>query len=427
MMRSEKKRRRMPEVSAIAGRRVIVRRPVRGARSGQRRRTVNRILGILCFCLCAGAIGHVSYGFFQDMPYFRLSQLKVEGLNDKRIQAEVESLLDTMLGDSRNMLNLNLGDLTRKIQEYPRIRNLHLEKVYPDTLILRAAERQPEIIVVADDFFFVDREGFVIEKIAHDTPPRADFPYVTGIRNEEIQVGSKIFNPSLYKALDLAGVLRAKNPDLYSRFSEIHIERDNVNHLDNLTAFLKGGMKVLFGNGNPVEKLPSLDFFLELQKEQKADPFQNAYVDLRFKDQIVFMDRQKYAELAAGRLESLRQHESAELENLSNRSEKPAVASDSNSSARNDDDSNVSSRKERESANAKPRTSGASRETAEKSRAASKPVVAAQSAPPEARPADDAGQQPAAKRGLLGKFAFWRRGDQKPANNSSPVPSTGLR
>ena len=263
------------------------------------------------FCLALGAIAHVTIGFVQDQPYFKVSQLRIEGVS-KPIAEQLQQQIEGFLTRNRNMLSLNSGELAHMLEALPRVRNLRLEKVYPDTLLVRAAERQPAAVVVGDGFFLVDREGHVIEKIQPCELRSYDFPYISGFAPEEIQVGEKIYNANLYRALDLTRVLQERNPDLFARFSEIHIARDPDSHLDNMTAHLKGGMEVRFGDSNPIEKLPAFETFIKTQTDRGADPFSMAFVDLRFKDQVVFMDHLTALLSATGRLDKLREEEQAE-------------------------------------------------------------------------------------------------------------------
>lgn len=267
----------------------------------------------LCFVLAA--IGQAGYHFFAEAPYFRLSHLQIEGVSNP-IAADLQKSAEKFLSKNSNLLNLDVGELARAIGSHPRVRNLRLTKLYPDTLVIRAAERQPTAVVNAEGFFLVDGDGFVMEKLRPSSLRSYDFPYVTGLGRYEVQVGDKIYNSRLYRALELIRVLRERNPDLYARFSEVHLESDTTSTLGSISAQLKGGTEVRFGEGNPIEKLPTLEFFIRRQQEQKADPFTMAYVDLRFKNQIVYMDRATALAAATGLLDKIRQEQADEIEKL---------------------------------------------------------------------------------------------------------------
>lgn len=247
------------------------------------------------------AIGHVSYSFFLEVPYFNLAHLKIEGVSDS-IAQELKGVIEKSVAKSPSLLKLDLSTLNRVLASHPRVRNVRFEKMYPDTLLIRAAEREPTVIVNTDGFFLVDREGYVMEKLNADNLHTFDLPHVSGLAPDEVAAGQKIYSAQLIRALDLCRALRSKNQELYGRLSEINLGCDPVSQLDSMTITLKGGMQVRFGDRNPVQLLPQFDLFAHMQRKQGVDPFSMEYVDLRFESQIVYMDRQTALSLAKEKL-----------------------------------------------------------------------------------------------------------------------------
>ncbi|MCX7019373.1 MAG: cell division protein FtsQ/DivIB [bacterium] len=298
----------------------VTRRKKQGA-AARRRRTrprslfmrapLYRLLAAVVLFVALAAIGQVASGFLRDQPYFKVSQLQIEGLS-KPIAGEVQSMVKTFLDRNNNIISLDSGRLVRALEKLPRVRNLKLEKVMPDTLLVRASERTPSAIVIADGFFLVDREGFVMERLAPARLRDYNIPYINGLVSGEAQAGDKVCNPNLYRALDLIFMLQENHPDLFTRLSEVNIDRDKNSHMDNFRAVLKGGLEVRFGDGNPIEKLPALEMFVNQMKEKGFDPYTMTYVDLRFKNQIAWMDRFTAIAQATGLLDKLRQQDAAE-------------------------------------------------------------------------------------------------------------------
>jgi cell division septal protein FtsQ len=406
------KKRRLRRKAGVgrAVRRTAAPRPVSFARIRAR-----RILIALAFCGVVAAVGQVSWSFFSEAPYFKLSRLQVEGVADP-VAEELRGIVETAAASSRNMLNLDTGELQRLIAAHPRIRNFQFEKLYPDTLLIRATEREPAAIVSADGFYLVDREGFVMEQLRAATLRKHDLPYVTGIPNDQIQPGEKIYNSRVLWALDLIRVLHDRNPDLYAKCSEVNLSADPVTYTENISVQLKGGTQVRFGDKNPIEKLPSLEFFLKMQQEQNADPFALAYIDLRFKDQIVFMDRATAVAAAAGVLEKL-QDGTLEPRKQANKPNKNDSQNKSDSvvskAIKNDDQSGKPERKA-----APPRE--AARRTTERPRESAQPVYAPQyQAPAVVQSAPPASASNATRQRGVSRFAFWRR-DSQPAQAPDP-------
>jgi cell division protein FtsQ len=300
-----------------------------------------RLFYALGFLLVLAAIVQASYGFLTSSPYFRITKLEVEGVGGK-LQKELNSIARKAIAENRSLLTLDISRLRNQIASHPGIRNLHLEKLYPDTLIIKASEREPAAVVYADNFYLVDRDGYAVSKIRNQDLPSYQFPVITGLSSDEIAVGSKIYNERLLGALDLVRVLKDKNPELCASLSEIHLGSDPIQRLDNLTAVFKGGLEVRFGDKNPVEKLPALDYFLKSQKDQHVDPFREmAYVDLRFSNQIVYMDVSTMHSVLDGEYEKLKQDQ----EQLEKNSKNSKIVADDESTAEinsNDSDSQKS-------------------------------------------------------------------------------------
>ncbi|AXA35903.1 MAG: hypothetical protein D6691_08680 [Candidatus Hydrogenedentota bacterium] len=284
-----------------SGRRAPKSRDHRGRR---RRSPLLFLFYLIGTSLAVWAIAQASYQWVLDQPYFRLRTLKIVGVS-KPLEDELRSLTSELLGPNPNLLAINLTKLQRDLAAYPKIRQPRVSISYPDTLLVSAAERVPVAIVSADGFYLVDREGYVVDRVRPAALREYDLPYITGIAGSEVEVGKQIPNVVLRRALELVETLRDRNPELYSWLSEVNLAKDPVAQFDNITARLRGGMEVRFGDKNPVEKLPALDFFVQQQKQQGNDPFSLAYVDLRFRNQIVYMDRATALALRAGLLEDI--------------------------------------------------------------------------------------------------------------------------
>ncbi|MGI8905790.1 MAG: cell division protein FtsQ/DivIB [Candidatus Sumerlaeaceae bacterium] len=286
------------------------------------------------------AVGHASYDFFLRTPYFQLGKVEISGVSEP-VRAEISELIKTALeGSKRNILRVNMSDLTALLQRHPRIRELDLKKVYPDTLVVQAAEREPGALLSAGNaIYLMDWDGHVMERLNNATIKDKDYPCISGIPADDVQVGEKIYNPHLYKALDLTHLVKEKNPELYSKLSEVQISSDAISHLESITAILLGGMEVRFGDNNPIEMLPAFEVWANTVREKGQDPYKMHYVDLRFKDRVFHMDRDTAVGLEAGVLEQVDVEpppQSLPSEKPSNNRQSGTKAPDSLSKSRDD-------------------------------------------------------------------------------------------
>jgi hypothetical protein len=182
-----------------------------------------------------------------------------------------------------------------------------------------------------------------------------------------------------------------------------------VTRLDSISAHLKGGTEVRFGDGNPIDKLPALETFIALKREQGGDPFSALYIDLRFENQIVFMERERALAMAAGKQEQLKHEQMAKT-----------LGTDGAGETVSRKQKQVE-RTEGSAASAKSRGSATMRR---------EPAPAARPAATAAGPAPVAGpaivqQQPdsAPQRRGLSRFAFWRKKPGDPSGSSPAAQS----
>jgi hypothetical protein len=199
-----------------------------------------------------------------------------------------------------------MEDLTALLSRHPRIRELDLKKIYPNTLVIQASEREPAALLSAGNaIYLIDWDGHVMEQLTNSSIKDKDYPCISGISGDDVQVGEKIYNPYLYKALDLTHVVKERNPEFYSKLSEVQISSDPMSHLESITAYMRGGMEVRFGDNNPIEMLPAFEVWANTVRAKGQDPYNMYYVDLRFKDRVFHMDRDTAVGMEAGLIDQL--------------------------------------------------------------------------------------------------------------------------
>src|SRR5690606_12111162 len=92
---------------------------------------------------------------------------------------------------------------------------------------------------------------------------------------------------------NLLQVLKARNEQLYHEISEIEIGRDRGSSLETLTAHMKGGLHIRFGDADPVERLPALETMLLKMRGEGVEPFEDlVYIDLGFEGLGISMDKE---------------------------------------------------------------------------------------------------------------------------------------
>lgn len=257
------------------------------------RRRFRNIFYSVGFLLSTAAISQASYGFLMEAPYFTVNQPQINGVSDS-VRKELAGLVKSFIRGKTSILAIDENELQKQIALHPRVRDIQVDKDYPNKLTITAVERQ-EVAIAAtgSGFYLIDNECHVMDKLDLGELARLDYPYISGLRAESVHEGEPVESASLQKALTLIQVLKDRNKTLYDLISEVQIKREEVSPLETLVMHMKGGLDVRLGDTDPVTRLPALETLLTKLKSDGVDPFSDlVYIDLSYDKLGFYMDRE---------------------------------------------------------------------------------------------------------------------------------------
>jgi cell division septal protein FtsQ len=250
--------------------------------------------GILA-CLVSG--GALLYKFMYHSQYFKVRDVILAGADaDLAVKNQIERCIRQQILKDGILLKVDemaVKDLLEGkddkgvIKGIPKVKRAIVAKQYPNRLLVGVTLRQAVAFVLNDPILAIDEEGYAMESIDVRHRRVMEFPFITGLDKMSLAAGHQIQSEALTKALLLLSCLENKAPVLFAKISEVHCDEQ-----EGLTLLMKGGTEIRFGNGNPIEKMPAFDTFV--QKYGAPDQF--AYIDLRWlvspgKGQVSFMMR----------------------------------------------------------------------------------------------------------------------------------------
>lgn len=278
----------------MARRKTPVRKLIRKQKIRSRRRGGRVPLGFLgflaltakIFCLftflgVAVLLGCAGWRFVADSDYFTLKQLVIQGVSDERAaELRIKTLPDPKR--SVNLLLLDSDKVRATLLDHSEIapESVKITKRYPNTLIIRARERTPVAVVACGALYLIDKDGYVLDMVTNLEGEQLRFPFITGVKEGEIEFGQAIPREGVRTALDLSQCLPSR---LARELSEIRVGQD-----EGLTLMLSGGVEVRMGRSDVAERLAALELFMK-KESGRLDRFE--YIDLRFSDQIVYRMR----------------------------------------------------------------------------------------------------------------------------------------
>ena len=132
-----------------------------------------------------------------------------------------------------NILACDLAGLSEAIVEHPWVASATVTRNMPDTLEISVVEHEAAAIVLAGDFYLVNREGEPFKAV--ERGERGELPIITGVERDELVAASEGEGPvtALVAALDLVELYAAKQRP---RLGEVHLDDDGSITLYTATA-----------------------------------------------------------------------------------------------------------------------------------------------------------------------------------------------
>lgn len=241
-------------------------------------------IGNLIFIIIAGgivfsAIGHLR-SFIAASPYFKISKVEIlligrAPLTDRTISG----LLNIQKGE--NIFDADLkGTRSYILANYPEVRTLVINRIFPNKLILKIRPRRPVVQAsLGLGFYLIDREAVILpgaKKLIQE-----DLPIINGLDQGLItnHVGKRCDSAALKKALRLLEVM---NQSGFSQRHQIHMI--DVSDERNLSLYIEGGIEIKIGGEDFRKRLSILEKTFEMGRLDKA---QVRYIDLRFDNVII--------------------------------------------------------------------------------------------------------------------------------------------
>jgi cell division protein FtsQ len=183
-------------------------------RRNQRRIQVQRVAGIagrvaVVVLLLGGAFA--MYRHTQQDARFAIRTIEITGATHVP-KAELDGITRRYVGS--NLFRVDIGAVQRDFRRIGWISRIEAEKRLPDTLRIHVVERTPVALVLAPGaqsaaIAYVDEQGVVFADLTPSVGD-GDLPLITNATGSE-----------LARAVALVRTLRARDPQIYSRISEV--------------------------------------------------------------------------------------------------------------------------------------------------------------------------------------------------------------
>ncbi len=158
------------------------------------------------------------YQYLVSSPYVKLDEVRISGV-DERIKQELIEI--SGLDNELSLLTINLRKIKRKMESHPWVREVELEKSFPNLLLVRAEKESPFAIVALDKLYYINRWGVPFKELEYSD--NKDFPVITGISPLDTEKEYR-----LEMAASILSVFDAeKGAWSMEELSELHFEKND--------------------------------------------------------------------------------------------------------------------------------------------------------------------------------------------------------
>jgi hypothetical protein len=232
------------------------------------------------------ALAGVALFLFLRSDVYDLERVAVEG-NAVVSDAEITSLLPV----GENLFSLDPDAVASRLSRHPYIAGAHLEKVYPDKLIVRVNERTPACWLAEGPLQLLAGDATVLPVYRNrNLPPTKgdgavmiagfDLPVITGYAVERTGELERYSDDLLRAACELCAEMQRQALPLFDELVEVRP------HPDHLEGLLADDRRILFPLMTPPAKLAALQAVYTRERHRGFTE-----LDARYERQIVSRNR----------------------------------------------------------------------------------------------------------------------------------------
>jgi len=202
--------------------------------------------------------------YFSQSSFFSLEKINTTGLDHLSAPVVIK---ESGLVTGSNIFKVDLTMARRRLMSYPLVDDVKISRHLPNAVTINIKERFPRAIIISgDQLLLVDQHAYCLERLTSLTT--YNMPIITGIQPDSTELGKRVSSlPTLNT------VLAAFSGNTQNHFSEFNITGPN-----NVIAYTRSGIPVLFGNTDSLtDKMElAISFLGSISSSQDVE-----YLDIR--------------------------------------------------------------------------------------------------------------------------------------------------
>jgi len=231
----------------------------------------------------AAFLWRVGYGYMRETPLLALHEITIEGCQKT---SEKDILSMTELDRQRNILNIDLAKLRRKVQANPWIERAQIRRIFPDRISIKITERKPVAIILLDHLYYIDIHGVIFARVPK--VHQINHPVLTGLRRDDFKAHLDEAWDLVFKALTVIKVIEGGDVLSQKDISEIHMDKDfGISIYTN-----DGAIEIKLGLDLYEAKWKRLE---RVWRHLRKRPFKPSYIDCNYEKRVIVKMRDAMA------------------------------------------------------------------------------------------------------------------------------------
>jgi cell division protein FtsQ len=213
------------------------------------------------------------FNYFYNSNYFKISSIKVTG-NEKYQEQEILEIAELVYG-------LNVFEADKKkiedalLEKLIWLKSASMKKIFPDRIEITVTERKPFVkAVYGADYYIIDNEGIVLEKI--NVKDSGNYDNIITVKNAfryRPEEGEKIAKKNL---LSCGLIYRALDLELKGEIREAYISE---NFAEDIVFLTLNDKKIIFGTSDRIEDKNAI--LRDVMEKLKSQKISYSEIDLR--------------------------------------------------------------------------------------------------------------------------------------------------
>jgi len=251
------------------------------------RKYFNKIIKFLITLCTLAVLVTLVWGSFSWAEYTKLFNNPNIVFSGNSIVDESEYRSFLLKERSSSIFAEDLSAISNRVESHPYVAGIRISKQFPNGILIEVSERYPVALINNNPLLLIDNNNTVLpfrsNSFDFQIPILSNFK----ITNDLFPIGKQTISPIAINVVQFLNRIKKEYPQLYQNLSEVRLSKYDDYEL----ILVEEPTKIVIGKSMTWSKILVLKEFEKSISGQKSLT-DYAYLDLRYDNQVITMERQ---------------------------------------------------------------------------------------------------------------------------------------